>query len=61
MKYVIPKDVNNPGLCLKSYLKKQVPYSCYSKYEIKRKENAFSVVILLSIALMFILLTLSSI
>lgn len=59
-RYVLPKDVNNPGLSFQSYLKRQLPKDVYLSYQRKKDTEYFTAVVATSILVLAVLLVVSS-
>ena len=59
-RYVLPKDVNNPGLSFQSYMKRQLPKDVYLSYQRKKDTKYFTAVVSICVLVLAVLLTLSS-
>ena len=59
-RYVLPKDVNNPGLSFQSYMKRQLPKDVYLSYQRKKDTEHLTAVVSVCVLVLAVLLVLSS-
>ena len=59
-RYVLPKDVNNPGLSFQSYMKRQLPKDVYLSYQRKKGTEYFTAVVSVCVLVLAALLVLLS-